>query len=136
MLSPFIRSMLYAVEGLWHAVTTERNLKYFFFGVVASIALAAAFRLDPTDWIVILVTGGTFLAIELINTSLERLSGAFYRHMEDSKDHQKHRAAMKATKDVAAGAALVMALAWVAVITIVLWPYVFARAWQLWQILA
>ncbi len=125
MLSPYVRSVNYAAEGLWHAVTTERNLKLFALGVVVSFALATIFQLDPADWIIILVAGGMFIATELLNTSLERLSSAFYRHIEEAKDTHKHRPAMKHTKDVAAAAALVMAVTWAAVVLIVLWPYVF-----------
>lgn len=125
MLSPFLRSLTYAAEGLWHALQTERNLRVFAAGVILSLLLALFFHLDTLDWIIVLLTGGTFLSVELINTSMERMSSAFYRHIEEAKDTHKHRHAMKATKDVAAGASLIVGVAWAAVMIIVFWPYIF-----------
>ncbi len=125
MFAPYLKSIVYAAEGLWHAARTERNLKVFSLGVLVSLGLAAFFQLEPTDWVLILLAGGTFLSVELLNTAVERIASAFYRHMEDAKDTVKHHPATKATKDVAAAAALVTAVMWAAVVMIVLWPYVF-----------
>ncbi len=125
MLSPLLRSIVYASEGLWHAIATERNLKIFSAGVVFSLVCALFFRIQTIDWILVLLSGGVFLSAELINTSLERLSSAFYRHVEDAKDTHKHRGAMKETKDVAAAASLVLAIVWAATMLIIFWPYFF-----------
>jgi diacylglycerol kinase len=129
MLSSYIRSMLYAVEGLWHALSTERNLKLFALGVVLSLFLAALFRLYPADWVLLLTAGGVFLSVELLNTALERFTDAFDVHSKKQAD--AHTAAIKATKDIAASASLVIGLAWVSIICIVFWPYVYEAVGRL-----
>ena len=111
MLSPFLKSLVYAAEGLVHALQMERNLRLFVAGVLSSLLLALFFHLNTINWIIVLLAGGVFVSVELLNTSLERLSSAFYRHIEEAKDTHKHRSAVKATKDVAAGASLVVAIA-------------------------
>ena len=121
----YIRSLGYASEGFLHAMQTERNLRLFFLGVLCSLLLAAFFHIDTSDWIMVLVTGGTFLSVELLNTALERFTNAFYKHIEEAKDTHKHHKAMKTTKDVAAAASLVTAIAWTAVMIIIFWPYAF-----------
>lgn len=116
----YARSFCFACNGFFHAVRTERNLKLFVAGYVGSILVSLVLQIDGFSWAFILFSGGTFLAIELLNTALEHFSDAFDSHSKKQDDI--HYAAIKATKDIAAAAALVSALAWVAVSLIVLLP--------------
>ena len=64
-------SVHYALQGLWHALSTQPN-----FGVHLSIAFFVIlagfyFRVTSMEWMVLTLTIGLGLAIELVNTSIE-----------------------------------------------------------------
>lgn len=110
------------MEGLTHAVSTERNLRHFVVCYAVVLAMGILFRINAWEWMAIIGAGGTFIAVELINTAFERVVNAcdeLYR-----KQGTNHHHALKQTKDVAAGAALVTLVAAAAVIAIVFFPYV------------
>jgi len=121
MASSIIGSLLFALDGLWHALQTELNLKLFLCAYVLSLVVCAFFEITSIEWTILLFAGGTFLTIELLNTALERFSDAFDSHSKRQDDI--HFAAIKATKDVAAGAALVSGMTWVASMAVIFWPY-------------
>lgn len=64
-------SFKYAFEGLWHAITTQPNfgihLTISFFVILAGFY----FRVTSVEWIVLVLTIGLGLTIELVNTSIE-----------------------------------------------------------------
>lgn len=125
MAQSLLGSLLYALEGLAHAFMTELNLKVFLLAYACSLVIAAFLRLTPLEWAVLLLSGGIFLTVELINTALERFTDAFDAHAKNQNDI--HFEAIKATKDVAAGASLVAGCTWVAIMTIFFVP----RIWVL-----
>jgi len=65
----------------------------------------------------IIFSGGIFLSVELINTALERFTNAFDAHSQSI-----HSPAIKATKDIAAGASLVCAVAWGVILCMIFLP--------------
>ena len=104
-----LRSLGYALEGLAHAITTERNFRHFSIASVVVFLLAVFFGLKPWEWMALVSAGVAFMAVELLNTALERLVNAcdeLYKQQGRSHHH-----ALKQTKDVAAGAALITLLA-------------------------
>ncbi len=117
---PYLKSLQYALEGLWHALKTERNLKLFTALYVLSFVLGWAFGITLRDWQIQIFTGSIFLAMELMNTALENFADAFDTHTKSQND--QHTAAIKATKDVAAGASLVCLAAWVIILAIIYQP--------------
>ena len=118
----YIKSIGYALTGLLHAFRTERNFRLFVFGYSASLVLALLFRVDLDRLPIIILSGGAFLAIELINTALEHFADAFDDHTKKQEDLRY--STIKCTKDVAAGAALVSAVAWALTLFIIFWPYI------------
>jgi diacylglycerol kinase len=115
------KSFGHAIDGLVHAIKMERNLKLFIpVYLIILICGIPVVRL-LWEWIALLMAGGLFLSIELLNTSLERLI--------DVLDDQKkllggtHYHGIKAAKDVAAAASLVSLLMLIAVLVLVFWPY-------------
>ncbi len=122
-MQPYIRSLRYALEGLTHAFGTERNLKLFGALYVLSLVLAWTLEISARDWQMVIFTGGIFLAVELMNTALEHFSDAFYTHAKKQDD--LHTLAIKATKDIAAGASLICALAWGIILTIIFAPHLY-----------
>ncbi len=101
-----IRSVGHAFSGLSHALRTERNLRRFVIGHGVILMLGLWLGITVLEWILIVVFGGAFMIVELLNTALERLADTF----DDCE--KKHRGGhyhpgIKMTKDVAAAAALI-----------------------------
>ena len=119
-------SLRYALEGVWHAFTTERNFRLFAGLYALSLVLSWMWDVSIRDWQIVIFTGGIFLAVELVNTAVEHFSDAFVAHAKRENDH--HTAAIKATKDIAAAASLVCAIAWGAILLIIFWPHI---PWQI-----
>lgn len=119
----YYRSFLYALSGLGHAFGKERNLKFFGAVYVCSLLLGGILGIAMRDWQMVIFTGGVFLSVELLNTALERFTDAFDRHSTGM-----HASAIKATKDIAAGASLICAVAWAAMLIITFLPLLIARA--------
>ncbi|MBM3301141.1 MAG: diacylglycerol kinase, partial [Deltaproteobacteria bacterium] len=73
--------------------------------------------------VALLVSGGAFMAVELFNTALERLTDAVDALPKERANASLH-ASMKATKDVSAAAALVGLVSVIVTLLIVLVPKV------------
>jgi diacylglycerol kinase len=114
-------SFVYALEGIWHSLSTELNIKLFVLGYIVSLILAAVFQFTILEWAIVLVSGSTFLTVELLNTAIERFTDAFDTHAKSQND--VHFEAIKVTKDVAAGAALVAGTSWVVATGVLLYPH-------------
>ena len=122
LLRAFFLSFQYAVSGCIHAMQSERNTKLFVILSLIVICIGFLFPLTAMDWVAILLAIGGFLAIELMNTALERLADcvdAFHGH------HKKeiHDNYIRRCKDVAAGAALIMGTVTIVVVLIVFLPH-------------
>ncbi len=117
------RSLGYAVEGVHHAFTYEQNVRLFLYGYIVVVAAGLYCDLLSWEWITLFIAGGIFFAIELCNTSLERLTDVIDENRKIAGGAQFH-AGLKQAKDVAAGASLICLLMNALVIVIVFWPYV------------
>lgn len=122
MLS-LLHSFLHALHGLLHAYARERNLQVFTVVYALVLGLGGYVRLLTWEWLALILAGGLFLAVELMNTAIERLS--------DVLDHERkllgrgaYHEGMKWTKDVSASASLVSLIVVIAVMVVVFFPYV------------
>ena len=120
------RSLGFAVEGVSHAFEHERNLRLFLCGYIVVLCLGAFERLLTWEWLAIIIAGGLFFCIELLNTSLERLTDVIDENRKIAGGAVFH-AGLKQAKDVAAGASFVCLIMNVIVIVLVFWPYVAMR---------
>ena len=120
----YVHSIGYALSGLSHAVTTERNFPLFIGAYILSLIAGLFLQLDLQQFAIVILSGGMFLAIELLNTALERFADAFDTHTRKQDD--VHHKAIKRTKDVAAGAALIAILAWIGAFVFTVWPNIMA----------
>lgn len=117
------KSFGHALDGLTHAFSIEKNLQIFLPAYAVVLMLGLWIGLLAWEWLALILTGGFFLSIELLNTSLERLADI----LDDQKKvvgSRKYHSTLKASKDVAAGASLVSLTATIVVIIIVFMPYV------------
>jgi diacylglycerol kinase (ATP) len=95
-----LNSFGYAFHGLI-VVCRERNARIHLFVACCVIIAGSCFHLSGMEWaLVAIVIGGVFAA-EIINTSIETLADVV------SPSYHKQ---IKAVKDLAAGAVLVMAI--------------------------
>ncbi len=104
----FLRSFVYAFQGLGHAVRTQRNLRVHL--AIAGLVIVAGWALHITavEWAILGLTIGVVISAELVNTVAELAVDLLT---------QRYHPMAKAAKDVAAAAVLVTALAaiWVGV---------------------
>ncbi len=111
-----MRAFLYAFRGIGKAVKSGRNFRIMLVCFVLVVAAGFIFGISGWEWIAVLLSSGSVLALEMINTALESLT--------DLATAKHHPLAEKA-KDIAAGAVLVLSLAALAVGLIIFLPYAF-----------
>jgi undecaprenol kinase len=97
----FIKSFLYAFEGIIHAVKTERNFKFHLIAAVIVITTGLLSDLTYTEWFIILVLIGGVLSLELLNSAIERVVNLVT---------MERMPLAKQAKDLAAGAVLIFAI--------------------------
>jgi diacylglycerol kinase len=102
-----------ALQGISHAVRSERNMRFHLFAAACVAVLAAWLKVSGRDWLFLGAAAFGVLTAEMINTAVERVV--------DLASPREHELA-KTAKDTAAGAVLVAALFAVAVGLAVLGP--------------
>jgi len=110
-----ILSFKYALEGLAIALKDQPNLKFHLLAAAGVIALGFIFSISSFEWLILSLTIGFVVALELTNTAIEEIV--------DSFTSEVHPAAKKA-KDVAAGAVLAASITAVIVGIIIFLPYI------------
>jgi diacylglycerol kinase len=78
--------------------------------------------LGGLEWTILLIAGGLFLAVELMNTAMERLVDTLDDYQKQLLGSHFHLG-LKMAKDVASGASLVSLTIVIAVILIILLPH-------------
>lgn len=121
--SSLLVSFRYAWAGVRYAFRTQRNFRIHV--IIGSLALSLAFilQIDPVEVVVISLTIGFVLAMELLNTAIESAIDLTIR--------QKYHDLAKIAKDCAAAAVLISALVSMIVASILLLPPLMIRL-QLW----
>ncbi len=100
-----------ALSGFGQALLSERSLRTQLLAIVGVFAIASWLGLPLLWWAVLIVLCALILAAELINTAIERLCD----HL-----HPERHPNIKAVKDIAAAAVLMLSLAALAVAVLVL----------------
>lgn len=110
-------SFKYAIEGIITALKEQPNLKFHLLAAAIVIILGIFFQISEIKWLIILVTIGVVISLELTNTAIEELVNSFTQ--------DNHPSAKKA-KDVAAGAVLISSITALIIGLLIFLPY-FAR---------
>lgn len=110
-----IKSVKFAVAGLQIFFTTENNGRIQ--GVIALAVIIAGFFFSITraDWIIILGCIALVLCLEMVNSAIEKLCNRITTDIDP---------AIKAIKDISAGAVLLASIISAAIGVIVFYPYV------------
>lgn len=97
----FFKAFVYAWNGIVHGVKRERNLKFHVLATVIVIIAGVLTKLTRMEWFIVLMLIGGMLALEMMNSAIERVV--------DLITSKRHPLAQQA-KDLAAGAVLVYAI--------------------------
>jgi len=118
----------YAISGIWEAFKAERNLKIHVIAIVAVAFLMIWLSTSVVENVLLVLTIGLVVAVELINTAIEKavnISCDDILSKELKKDPVNNNA--KLAKDVAAGAVLFTAITAVVVGIIIFLPKIIAK---------
>ncbi len=107
-----LRSFRFALQGLWHCISYERNMRIHLVVAAYVLVFSQFFALTGVEYAILFVVIGLVLALELLNTALEAVGNAITREQNPY---------VKILKDTAAGAVLVFAMAAVAVAAALFW---------------
>ncbi|MDP2671524.1 MAG: diacylglycerol kinase family protein [bacterium] len=107
-------SIRFAVAGLIHVFTTQRNFRLQSILGLLTILLALLFDFDRVEWIILLLTIGLVLTAEIANTVLETLVD-----LSVTRLHPK----AKIAKDLAAAAVLIIAVFAAFIGAFLFWPH-------------
>lgn len=97
----FLRSFRFALEGIGYCIKQERNFRVHLLAMVLVIIAGVMTKISLIEWLVITIFISGVLALELLNTAIERVV--------DLTTTEIHPLAKQA-KDLAAGAVLLFAL--------------------------
>ena len=97
----FIKSFTYALSGIKYCLLHEQNFKIQIAAAAIAIIAAAILKCSVLEWCVIMLCIGMVLALEMVNSALEKIC-----NMQQTTFHP----VIKIIKDTAAGAVLIMSL--------------------------
>ncbi|MFS0575259.1 diacylglycerol kinase family protein [Sporosarcina sp. 179-K 3D1 HS] len=97
----FFKSFHYAWNGILLGTRLERNFKFHLLAGIVVILAGIWTELTMTEWFIVVVLIGGMLALELMNTAIEKVV--------DLVTEDYHLLAQQA-KDLAAGAVLIYAI--------------------------
>lgn len=97
-----IRSFKYAFHGIFLLISREHNVWIHCFAAVCAITAGILLHISPMEWIVVTLCIGLVLAAEAVNSAIEALADRVSPEYDE---------AIKRTKDLAAGAVLLLAIA-------------------------
>lgn len=112
-----LRSFRYAFNGIRLLITREHNARIHCFATVCVILAGILLGLSKMEWVGVVIVIGAVLAAEAVNSAIEA--------MADFVSPQ-YSEAIKRTKDLAAGAVLLMAIAAAIVGGIIFFPKLMA----------
>ncbi len=91
-----------ALQGVIHALRTERNVKIHFLAAFAVLILALFYRFTPIELLILIATSTLVIVTELFNTAVEAIV--------DLVCGEKKHPLAKVAKDVSAGAVFITSM--------------------------
>ena len=110
-----LQSFGFAFRGLLFLVKSEPNAQIHLVATICAIVLGFVFSISLIEWCLILFAIGLVIAAEAFNTVIEKLADHLFPEYHETA---------KITKDVAAGAVLICAIAALIVGIIIFLPKV------------
>ena len=100
-MKAFLKGFAYAFQGIIYCIKNERNMRIHTVAALYVLIFARFFAFSREDYALILLTIGGVMSAEAMNTAVENLA---------DKVSKGPHPLIKAAKDVAAGAVLIMAV--------------------------
>jgi len=97
----FIKGFGYAFSGIWQMLLHERNFKVHILALLIVLSAGFYFHITSSEWLIVLLISALVLALEAINTAIEKLCDVY-----TTETHPQ----IKSIKDIAAGAVLISAI--------------------------
>lgn len=113
-LRQWIKSADYAIEGILHAVKTQRHLRYHFYSATAVLLISYIIGVSKTEFLIIALAVIAVLIAEMFNTAIETIVDFI-----SPERSEKARIA----KDIASGAVLITAFGAALIGFMILFPY-------------
>ena len=110
------KSLVFTLRGTWYLLTTEDAAKAQFFLCSVFIVIGFYFGINRYEWMFQLAAIGAILAVEALNTAVEKLCDFIHPDY-----HQK----IGFIKDISAGASAFMVLVSIVCASIIYYPYLF-----------
>ena len=110
------QSSAHAIRGVRYVFAHEKNFSIQMFFAIITILLGSFFGLAAHEWLVIILTIGTVLVLELVNSALELLIDVVVPRLQEKAG---------AVKDIMAGAVLCAAIMASVVGVCIFFPYIF-----------
>lgn len=101
-MQKFFKAFVYAGNGIIHGIIAERNVKFHMLATILVIVVGKLTGLSQMEWFVVAILIGGMLALELMNSAVERVVDLVT---------QEHHPLAKQAKDLASGAVLIFAIA-------------------------
>ena len=114
-ISQRLKSFGYAFSGLKILITEEHNARIHLFAAVCVVVAGFYFKLDSYEWIALAFAIGLVFALEIVNSSIEKLADFIAPDKDDR---------IKKIKDLAAAAVLIGAMTALAIGLIIFLPKV------------
>ena len=108
-----MKSFYYAFRGLLLLVRSQKNARIHLFFFLLAMFGGFLFEINALEWALILLCSGLVIAVEAVNTALEKLADSV---------HPDHHSGIGESKDIAAAAVLITAIAALSVGLIIFVP--------------
>ena len=96
-----LSSFRFAMNGITHFVKTEKNAKIQILLALVALTMGYIFNVSKIEWILILMSIGGVISLEIINTSIENMADFI---------HDGIHPQIKIIKDLSAGAVLTFSI--------------------------
>lgn len=110
------KSFTHAGRGVWILIKTTHNAWVHIAILFVAAILGYYYEISQTDWMLLTFAGGLVLAAEALNTAIE---------IDINLTSPEYHPFARDTKDVAAGAVLIAAVAAALIGAIIFVPYIF-----------
>jgi diacylglycerol kinase len=111
----FLKGFSYAFAGIWQMVLHERNFKIHVLAFIVVVSAGFYFQVTPNEWLILLLISALVLALETINSAIEKMCDLY-----TTETHPQ----LKLIKDIAAGAVLIAAIFAVVIAIIIFKKYI------------
>lgn len=97
-----IQSFSYALRGIRWLLSTEHNARIHLLALILVVVAGFYFGIEPLEWVLVILVSGFVFSAEAFNSSLEYLA---------DEVSEQHRERIGKSKDLAAAAVLIAAIA-------------------------